>query len=276
MGSTEKKKLREILDRALCHAFLSALRLWEHLHRQSAQQGNRIHSSPWLLAPSSTEVLGSNPHRAHQQPCLLRSPSGQYQGSCTILPRPSHVPQHSYCSSTTVHSMGSFGQDCVDLPSTSPCVKPWFLLFLSGLGKVGVPSAKVFPPFVESTAGSPYPSCTLHTQRGWRGRSSWPVIPFVGVKVWAPWLPAPSQISGAQGHLSCCPGWRRACPQWDSAGTGLEQGVLLLLKRGLFNTCLHSMCKYYEESEKKSPESHFTQMLPWIDYCPFMADGETL
>lgn len=35
---------------------------------QSIHQGNRIHSSPWLLASSSTEVLGSNPQGAHQQP----------------------------------------------------------------------------------------------------------------------------------------------------------------------------------------------------------------
>lgn len=135
--------------------------------RQSAQQGNRIHSSPWLLAPSSTEVLGSNSHGAHQQPCLLRSLTGQYQGSCTVLPRPSHVPQQSYCSSSMVHvlvwlffsfinrtgllvyvpwvpsylynfpqmhSMGCFGQESVDLPSTSPWARLWFLLSLSGLG----------------------------------------------------------------------------------------------------------------------------------------------
>lgn len=196
-------------------------------------------------------MLGSSPQGAHQQPCLLRSPSGQYQGSCTIPPSPS-CALHGSCFPSVVHSVGCFGQVSVDLPSTLPCVCPWVLLFLSGLGKVHVPSAKTFSPFAESTAGFPYPSCKLHT-RGWDwgGRSSWPLIPFVGVKVWAPWLSAPSLVSGARGHLSCCPSWHWPCPQWDSAGTGLEQGVLSLLKRGLFNTCLHSMCKYYEESEKK-------------------------
>lgn len=104
-----------------------------------------------------------------EHPCFLRTPSGQYQGPCTIPPRPSHVPQYTHCSSSMVYSMGCFEQRSVDLPSTSPCVRPWFLLFLSGLAKVHVPSPEAFPPFAESTAGFPYTSCELHTQGGWRG-----------------------------------------------------------------------------------------------------------
>lgn len=272
MWSSEKKKLREILDLALCPAFLSAVRLWSSLHKEWEVYSAGKQDSFLSMAVGSQQHRGAGPYfpGAHQRPC------GQNQGFHTTPPSPSHVPQHGYFSSSMVHSLGCLGQVSVDLPSTSPCVLPLFLLFLSGLGKVHVLSAKAFPPFAESTAGFPYTSCKLHTQGwGWRRRSSWPVVPFVGMEVWAPWLSAPSLFSGAQGHLSRCPGRRRACPQRDSVGTGLEQGMLSLMKRGLFNTCLHSMCKYYEESEKKSPESHFTQMLPWIDYCPFMAEGET-
>lgn len=133
----------------------------------------------WL--PAAQRCWAPIPREHTSSPCLLRSPSGQYQGLCTIPVRPSHVTQHSYFSSSMVHSMGCFEQRSVDMPSTSPCVRPWFLLSLSGLGKVRVPSAEAFPPFAESREGFLYASCKLHTQGGWRG-SCWPVIPFVGMK----------------------------------------------------------------------------------------------
>lgn len=122
--------------------------------------GSRSHSSAGLAPSSGKEVLGPNPQRAHQQSCLLKSPSGQCQASHTILASPSHVPQGSCCSSGMAYFLGCSGQVYVDLPSISPCVWatytwPWLLLFLSIPVKVRVLGAKASLSFPNSTTGFP-------------------------------------------------------------------------------------------------------------------------